>query len=65
MAKDRTMPCEAYESIGVCKKGRKAEHTGYCQRCDKYRPRAKVIIKNRKSIKLDRIKAKEFKREKY
>lgn len=52
MAKDRIEPCESYVCIGNCKKGRNAEHNGYCQKCDKYRPRAKVRHKNMKKEKL-------------
>ena len=41
MAKDRLTPCLYYVCKGECKKGRDAEHVGYCQHCDKYKPRAK------------------------
>jgi len=60
MAKDRETPCESYISHGVCKKGREAIHSGYCQRCDKYRPRAKVRHLNMKKQKLDKIRRKEM-----
>ena len=57
MAKDRETPCKNYEfEGGECKKGRTAEHRGYCQRCDKYEPRAKVHHLNRKKQKLDKIR---------
>lgn len=39
MAKDRITICMYYLSCGeICKKGREAEHNGYCQKCDKYKP---------------------------
>lgn len=50
--KDRLEPCESYICEGECKKGRDAKHTGYCRRCDKYHPRAKVRHKNLKKEKL-------------
>jgi hypothetical protein len=59
MAKTRETVCMYYESIGVCKKGREASHTGYCQKCDKYYPRAKVRHINQKKKKLNEIKRKE------
>ncbi len=60
MAKDRLTPCKFYVCEHDCSKGREAEHNGYCQRCDKYRPRAKVRYLNRKKQKLQKIKEKEF-----
>lgn len=48
MAKYRETPCKYYESYGSCKKGREACHTGYCQHCNKYEPRAKVRHINKK-----------------
>lgn len=48
MSKLRETPCKYYEAYSVCSKGRKACHTGYCQHCDKYYPRAKVRHKNKK-----------------
>ena len=47
MAKDREIVCKYYASLGVCEKGREASHRGYCQRCDKYIPRAYVKTVNR------------------
>lgn len=41
MAKDRIEPCELYIYKGKCKKGRNADHNGYCQKCRKYRPRVR------------------------
>lgn len=48
MAKYREMPCMYYICVGECKKGRVAEHKGYCQKCAKYRPRAKGHFVNKK-----------------
>ena len=59
MAKDRETPCMYYICAGECTKGREAEHTGYCQRCDKYRPRAKVRHLNQKKIKIQNLQKKE------
>ena len=42
MAKDRETPCLYYICMGECKKGRYANHWHYCQKCDKYKPRARV-----------------------
>lgn len=61
MAKDRIQPCVSYVCEGaVCKKGRKAEHSGYCQKCSKYEPRARVKEVNRKKSKLEKIRNKEI-----
>lgn len=46
--KYRETPCKYYICLGECKKGRAAEHKGYCQHCDKYYPRAKVRHINKK-----------------
>lgn len=54
MAKDRLTPCVSYVCQGVCEKDRDADHNGYCQRCDKYKPRAKVKHKNIKKEKLQK-----------
>lgn len=48
MAKYREAPCRYYVALGECRKGREAHHKGYCQRCGKYEPRAKVRSINRK-----------------
>lgn len=48
MAKFRETPCEYYICKGECEKGRDAEYKGYCQKCDKYKPRAREKHKNRK-----------------
>lgn len=54
MATYREVPCKYYISHGVCKKNRDADHNHYCQKCDKYFPRAKVRKVNKK--KLDKYK---------
>ena len=59
MAKTRETPCMYYICAGECKKGREAEHSGYCQRCDKYRPRAKVRHLNQKKQKIDKLQKNE------
>lgn len=56
MAKDRLTPCLYYICAGECAKGRAAEHDGYCQHCDKYKPRARVRHINRKKQKLEKIR---------
>ncbi len=48
MAVFRETPCKYYISFGKCTKSREACHTGYCQHCDKYYPRAKVRHINKK-----------------
>lgn len=40
MATDRQTPCLYYVCVGLCTKGRKADHAHYCQHCNKYKPRA-------------------------
>lgn len=59
MAKDRQTPCKYYVCAGLCEKGRIAEHGHYCQKCNKYKPRAKVRYKNQKKEKLEKIRKKE------
>ena len=54
MARTREAICEFYEYRGKCSKNRDANHFKYCQRCDKYRPRAKVKKHNKKKEKLRR-----------
>lgn len=56
MAKDRLTPCKYYVCAGECAKGREAEFNGYCQRCDKYVPRARVKHFNMKKKKLENIR---------
>ena len=60
MAKDRLTPCISYICLGSCKKGRKAEHNGYCQKCDKYKPRVREHHLNKKKQKLETIRKKEM-----
>ena len=60
MAKDREIVCKYYISLGECKKGREASHKGYCQKCDKYFPRAYVKIVNKKKRKIEKIKKGEW-----
>lgn len=48
MAKYREIPCKYYIAMGQCQKGREARHTTYCQHCDKYCPRARVRMLNKK-----------------
>lgn len=59
MATDRQIPCLYYVCAGLCKKGRKADHTHYCQHCNKYKPRARVRYKNQKKEYLERIRKEE------
>lgn len=55
MAHDRLTPCKFYVCKGECQKHRKADACGYCQKCDKYQPRAKVKYLNLKKYKLDKL----------
>lgn len=59
MAKLRETVCMYYKALGECEKGREANHHGYCQKCDKYYPRAKMHHINQKKKELDKIKEKE------
>lgn len=59
MAKLRETVCMYYQVLGECKKGREANHQGYCQKCDKYYPRAKEHHINLKKKELDKIREKE------
>lgn len=56
MSKARLTPCKYYICAGECSKGREAEHNGYCQKCNKYEPRAKERHLNLKKDKLNKIK---------
>ena len=58
MAKYRETPCKYYVCLGECQKGREASHTGYCQKCGKYEPRAKMKHPNRKKDKIEKEKRK-------
>lgn len=59
MSQDRETPCLFYICAGSCKKNRNADHYHYCQKCDKYIPRAKVKHQNIKRKKLENIRNKE------
>ena len=59
MAKDRIEPCESYICKGQCKKGRDAYHSGYCQKCGKYRPRVRKHHIHRKKQELEKIRKEE------
>ena len=56
MAKDRIEPCIYYICVGECEKGREANHSGYCQKCNKYIPRARIKHVNQKKQKLNKIR---------
>lgn len=49
--KDRETICEYYVCKNECSKGRVADFRGYCQRCDKYKPRSHERHINRKKQK--------------
>lgn len=59
MAKDRQTVCLYYICAGECSKGRNADHTHYCQHCDKYVPRAKIKYNNKKKAKIEKIRKNE------
>ena len=61
MAEYREAVCKFYIALGECSKGRAACHRGYCQRCNKYIPRAKVRKVNRKRSALEKLRKKEYK----
>lgn len=56
MAKDRIEPCTYYICKGECVKGRDADYNGYCQKCGKYKPRARRKHLNMKKEKLEKIR---------
>ena len=56
VAKDLITPCLYYICAGKCQKGREAEHNGYCQKCDKYKPRVRERHLNVKKQKLEKIR---------
>lgn len=60
MAKLRETVCLYYIAMGECKKGRDAGHKGYCQKCNKYYPRAKIRHINKKRQKLEKIRREEM-----
>lgn len=59
MAKDRIEPCKYYVCAGQCEKGREADYRGYCQKCNKYEPRAKKKHVNQKKLALEKIRSRE------
>lgn len=59
MAKYRETVCMYYIALGQCKKGREANHEHYCQKCDKYFPRAKVRHINLKKKRVEDIRRKD------
>ena len=63
MSKDRQDVCKYYENEGNCSKGREGTMKNYCQRCDKYDPRARMKHLNKKKTELGKIKDKEFRNE--
>lgn len=60
MAKTRETPCLYYICAGQCQKGREADHAHYCQKCEKYYPRARVRHLNQKKAKLDKLRKEEL-----
>lgn len=56
MAHYRETPCKYYISFGQCTKGRVACHTGCCQHCGKYEPRARVRHINKKKQYLNKVR---------
>ncbi len=63
MAHYRETVCMYYVAAGQCKKGREASHGRYCQKCDKYMPRARVRHINQKKKGLERIREREMRQE--
>lgn len=59
MAKYRVTPCVNYVCAGLCKKGRAASYSGYCQHCSLYEPRCKEKTVNKKKQKLEKIRKRE------
>lgn len=59
MAKTREEPCISYVCHGECKKGRDADHKGYCQKCNLYKPRCKRKHINLKKFKLNKFRKNE------
>lgn len=50
MSKFREIPCIYYVCYGQCSKGRAAAYKSYCQHCDKYVPRVKGTLPNKKKL---------------
>lgn len=59
MAKDRITQCIYYICAGKCEKGRGAEHKGYCQKCDQYRPCVRERHLNEEKGDIEKIRKKE------
>lgn len=59
MAKYREKVCMYYVALGECKKGRDACHEHYCQKCNKYYPRAKERHINQKKKSLQDLRKNE------
>ena len=51
MAKDKLAPCIYYKCKGECSKNREASHKGYCQKCNKYKPRKGFVAPENKKRK--------------
>lgn len=60
MARDRIEPCTYYICARQCKKGRDANHHGYCQKCGKYVPRVRKKHLNQKKLALEKIRSRDF-----
>lgn len=60
MSKYKETPCTYYIAFGECKKGREACHSGYCQHCDKYTPRARVKPTNKKKQYMEKLRKREM-----
>lgn len=56
MSKDRQTPCKFYVNENNCSKGREGTFHKYCQRCDKYVPRARIKHPNIKKQKLEKLR---------
>lgn len=61
MSKYREEICKSYVCYGEeCKKGREADHNGYCQKCGLYEPRMRRKHVNMKKRELDKVRKKEM-----
>lgn len=59
MAHDRIEPCKFYICKGECLKGRYANQSGYCQKCNKYVSRVRRKHLNLKKQKIETIRKNE------
>ena len=59
VAHDRIEPCKFYICKGCCTKGRNANQSGYCQKCNKYVPRIRRKHLNLKKQKIENIRKNE------